>query len=284
MRLPAPLSRNNPKAYKNQYGHVLVIAGSRNMLGAAALCGLSAMRAGAGLATLAVPQSLNAALQKKISPVLMTWPLKETSAGSFALSAYGQLKNRLKEFDAILIGPGLSQHPATQKFVLKVITSARQPLVVDADALTALTGNLKLLTKTPTAKVLTPHPGEMSRLTGVRKEEIEKDRKNTAQRFARRYHCVLLLKGYRTVVAGPNGKNYINKTGNAGMATAGSGDVLAGIITALLGQGLTAFAAAKYGAHLHGKAGDLAARRKSKTGMIATDIIDNIPNIIKKDR
>ena len=282
MRLPAPLLRLKPDVHKNQYGHILIIAGSRNMLGASALCGLAAMRSGAGLVTLAVPQSLNTSLQKKISPVLMTFPLKETSAQSFSTEAFGQLQKRLQDFDVIVIGPGLSQHPGTEKFILKVITTVPQPLLIDADALNALTKKPKLLTWTSTAMILTPHPGEMSRLIGTPKKSIEQHRNKVSQEFARQYHCVLLLKGHRTIVAGPNGESYTNTTGNAGMATAGSGDVLAGIIAALLGQGLTAFEAAKCGAYLHGKAGDLAARERSKAAMIATDIIDHIPQAIKK--
>ena len=282
MRLPTPLLRRKSNVHKNQFGHVLILAGSRGMLGAAALTGLAAMRAGAGLATLGIPQSLNAALQKKSSPVLMTLPLPETKAKSIDLTAHRQLMKELDRFNAIAIGPGLSNHPSTKKFILKMISTVRQPSVIDADALNALAGNLKALTMTRGIKILTPHPGEMARLTGKSKQVIETARQTTAKEFAVRHHCVLLLKGHRTVVASPKGKIYINRTGNAGMATAGSGDVLTGIISAFLAQGLAGFEAACWGTYVHGTAGDLAAKAKSKTSLIATDIIDHIPMAFKK--
>ena len=149
-------------------------------------------------------------------------------------------------------------------------------MVIDADALFALKGHVQILLKAKAVRVLTPHSGEMSRLTGRSVKTIEANRLKIARDFARQYNCVLLLKGHRTVVASPQGKTYINHTGNAGMATAGSGDVLTGMITAFLGQGMNAFDAARYGAYYHGKAGDLAARSQGKMGMIASDIIDHL--------
>ena len=169
MPLPALLSRRKLNVHKNTFGHILILAGSRNMLGAAALAGLSAMRAGAGLVTLGIPQGLNATVQKKISSVIMTWPLKETPQQTISLEAYAQLKKSLKSYQALAIGPGLSQNANTRKFILKIIGSAAQPIVIDADALNALAGNLKVLTKTAAPKILTPHPGEMARLTGWKK-------------------------------------------------------------------------------------------------------------------
>ena len=281
MRLPAPLLRRNPNVHKNQFGHVLILAGSRGMLGAAALTGLAAMRAGAGLVTLGVPASLNLTLQKKISSVLMTLPLKETREQSIHLAAYHQIKKILPRFNAITIGPGLSNHPSTQKFILKIIFSVNQSLVIDADALNALAGNLGTLTKTKNIKILTPHIGEMARLTGKKKKDIERNREKIAKDFAHHYKCILILKGHRTVVASPEGKIYINHSGNAGMATAGSGDVLTGILSAFLAQGLDGFEAAQWGTLLHGKAGDLAAQAKTKTAMIASDIIEYLPAAFK---
>ena len=282
MRLPAQLLRRNPNVHKNQFGHVLVLAGSRTMLGAAALTGLSAMRAGAGLVTLGTPESLNLTLQRKISSVLMTLPLAQTREQSLSLAAYGEIQKKLNHFNTIAIGPGLSDHPSTRKLILKVIASVNRPLVIDADALNALAGNLQALLKIKNAKILTPHPGEMARLMGVRKEEIEKNRQGVAKKFALRYKCVLVLKGHRTVVASPQGKMFLNRSGNAGMATAGSGDVLTGIIAAFLAQGLNSFEAARWGTYLHGKAGDLAAKTKTKTAMIATDIINYIPKAFRE--
>ena len=281
-KLPTSLTRRKPGAHKNQFGHVCVIAGSAKMLGAAALTSLAAMRAGAGLVTAAVPASLNQAAQKKISNVVMTLPLKETKEQTVSIDAFAQIRRVYDQCDVFAIGPGLSRHSSTQRLVLKIIATLSKPLVIDADALYALSGHLQILHKTATVKVLTPHPGEMARLINRSKDHVEKNRQQTALEFARKYGCVLLLKGHRTVVASPQGKIYINTTGNVGMATAGSGDVLTSMIAALLGQGLTGFEAAKFGAYWHGKAGDLAAKSKTRAAMIASDIIDNIPKALKQ--
>lgn len=282
MRLPAPLLRRNPCSYKNQYGHVLILAGSPGMLGAAALAGLAAMRAGAGLTTIGVPKSLNAPLQKKISPVIMTLPLKETQQQTFSPAAFLQLEPLLQKYQAIAIGPGVTENPKTVAFVRKIVETASQPLVIDADALTIISRHLESLTVSDSPKVLTPHPGELARLTGLSKQKIERNRIAAAKNFAKTHRCVLVLKGHRTVVASPEGEIYLNTTGNPGMATAGSGDVLTGMIAALLGQGVEAFEAARTGVYWHGKAGDLAARQKTKAAMIATDIIENIPAALQK--
>src|SRR3989338_2056687 len=281
-KLPTPLARRQPDAYKNEFGHVCVIAGSATMLGAAALTSLAAMRAGAGLVTAAVPASLNTAAHRKINNVVMTLPFKETKEQTVSLDPFAQIHRKYDQFDVLAIGPGLSRHPATQRLVLKIIGTSPKPSVVDADALYALSGHTEILRETGTLKVLTPHPGEMARLVNRSKEYVEKNRRQTALEFAREYDCVVLLKGHRKLVASPQGKLYINTTGNAGMATAGSGDVLTGMVAALLGQGLTGFEAAKFGAWWHGKAGDLAARAKTHLSMIASDIIDYIPAAVKR--
>jgi len=262
------------------------------MLGAAALSSLAAMRSGAGLVTAAVPKDANLTLQAKISNVVMTKPLAQSRTGSFSLKAYDQVKKIWDQFDAIAIGPGLGRELATQQLAREVIIHCPKPLVIDADALFALgphtghsqllAGNMDILLKAKAVRVLTPHSGEMSRLTNQSVKAIEASRLKTARDFAHRYNCVLLLKGHRTVVASPQGKTYVNQTGNAGMATAGSGDVLTGMITAFLGQGVSPYEAACWGAYLHGAAGDHAAKLKSKTGMIASDIIESIPYVIKQ--
>ena len=280
MRLPAPLSQRKSDTRKNNYGHILILAGSKGMIGAAALTSLAAMRAGAGLVTVGIPESLNAVVQKKVANVVMTWPLRETRAQTIGLKAFSQIEKSYKNYGVIAVGPGLSRHPNTQKLILKVIAASSVPLVIDADALNALAGHLEILKKTTTIKILTPHAGEMARLT--KKLNIKKQRSKMAQEFAKKYNCIVLLKGHRTVVASPDGKMYVNKTGNPGMATAGSGDVLTGMIAALLGQGLSGFEAAKYGAYIHGKAGDLAARAKTQMALIASDIIEYIPKTIKR--
>jgi NAD(P)H-hydrate epimerase len=281
MRLPTPLLRRKPDVYKNQFGHVLILAGSRRMLGAGALASLSAIRSGAGLVTLGIPQSLNLTAQKKIDNVIMTLPLKETREQTLSFSAYKQVKASFSTYSVIAIGPGLSQNPSTQRFIWSIIETSPVPLIIDADALNALCRNPKVLTKTKTTKILTPHPVEMSRLINRRKQDVERNRKGIAQEFANRHTCVLLLKGNKTVVASPGKKVYTNASGNAGMATAGSGDVLTGMIAAFTAQGLTGFDAAKYGAYVHGKAGDLAAKAKTRLSMTASDIIECIPKAIQ---
>ncbi len=281
MRLPTQLSRRNNEAHKNDFGHILILAGSGGMLGAAALSGLSAMRMGAGLVTIAVPKSLNSILQKKISNVIMTLALPETAAQTISFKAFKEIEKVLSRYDVVVIGPGLTINPSTKKFILKIIEKSPVPLVIDADALNSLQGNLNVLLKSKSPKVLTPHLKEMSRLTKYSKEFIVKNRSRVAKEFALKFRCVVLLKGYRTVVA--SGRNiYINKTGNSGMATAGSGDVLDGIIAGLIAQKVDAFNSAKFGAYIHGLAGDMAANKKTKVSLIAADIIDFISCSLKK--
>jgi len=206
----------------------------------------------------------------------MTKPLAQSRTGAFSLKAYDELKKIWEPFDAVAIGPGLGREKGTQQFAREIIIHCPKALVIDADALFALSGHTDILLKAKAPRILTPHAGEMARLTGQLPKEIEASRLKTAREFALHFNCVLLLKGHRSIVASSQGKTYINKTGNAGMATAGSGDVLTGMITAFLGQGMNAFDAAKYGAYYHGKAGDLAAQAQGKLGMIAQDLIDHL--------
>ncbi len=271
MQQPSVLLRRNPRLNKKDFGHVLVVAGSKTMLGACALCSLSAMRSGAGLVTAAVAKSLNLTLQKKISPVIMTLPLPENSKGELSLKAFDVLKKNFSKYVAIAIGPGLGLHPNTQQLIYRMVENYAGPMVVDADALNALAKNLKPLRNAKGPRILTPHLGEMNRLMG----QTVGDRKKMALDFVRQNHCVLVLKGPHTLIASKS-KVVVNATGNVGMATAGSGDVLTGMIVGILGQGVEAFQAAQLGVYYHGKAGDKAAQLRSKASMIATDIIENI--------
>lgn len=252
------------------------------MLGAAALTSLACIRSGAGLVTLGIPKSLNTSVHKKISNVIMTMPLNESREQTLSITALRQIQKSFTDFNAVAIGPGLSRNPSTQKLILRIIETCPLPLIIDADALNALQGRLHILAKMKTTKILTPHVGEMSRLIKQKKENIEKNRRAAVETFAQKYKCILLLKGSKTVIASPGKSIYTNsRTGNPGMATAGSGDVLTGMIAAFSAQGLSGFEAAKYGAYLHGKAGDLAAKAKTKLSMIASDIIDYIPKAVK---
>lgn len=276
MQLPTPLSRRNPKLHKSDFGHALILAGSPQMLGAGALSSLAALRSGAGMITLGVPKSLVLTAQEKIANEIMVLGLNQSREQTFSYTGFPKLKAFCKNIQAAAIGPGITTNPSTQRFVYQCLTSLSLPLVIDADGLNALSKNIKILSKSPGPRILTPHPGEMARLTGLSAKNIETDRKNIALKFAREHRCVLLLKGPQTLVASPDGYIYKNTTGNVGMATAGSGDVLTGIITAFLAQGLSPFDAAKWGAYIHGKAGDLAIKHKAKASLIAGDIIDKI--------
>ncbi len=284
MPRPSVLLRRNPQLNKKDFGHVFVVAGSPTMLGASALCSLAAMRCGAGLVTAAVPKSLNLTLQKKISPVVMTLPLAQTAQGVFSVKAFDTLKKSFSKFNSVAIGPGLGLNSSTVKFVYKMVEHYPGPMVVDADALNALAQNPRILLKAKGQRILTPHAGEMARLTKKTIAQIEANRKKSALDFARQYNCSLVLKGSRTVIASPYGKGTVNTTGNVGMATAGSGDVLSGVIAAFLAQGIEPFEAARLGVYYHGKAGDLAAIQKGKVSLIATDIIDCLTSVFIQDK
>ncbi|HOX54151.1 MAG TPA: NAD(P)H-hydrate dehydratase [Candidatus Omnitrophota bacterium] len=278
MRLPAQLLRRKADAHKRDFGHIFMLAGSRNMPGAAILCAKAAMRSGAGLVTVGLPEDLSLAIPKKIFEV-MTLPLPQTEEGTVSLKAYSSINTFLSKVDVLVVGPGLSQNASTKQLARKIVSQQNElPVVIDADGLNALVGHVKRLKG---VKILTPHPGEMARLLGTSTNAVQKNRKNIALGFAKKYNCLVVLKGNRTVVADAKGKVYINNTGNPGMATAGSGDVLTGIIASFLAQGLKPFDAAKYAVYIHGLAGDLTARKKTELGMIASDIIEELPRSIK---
>src|SRR3989339_23010 len=273
--------RRKPDTHKGDYGHIFILAGSLGLSGAAVLCANSAMRSGAGLVTLGVPEGVYSIIAKKAYPEVMVRPLAETKDKTLSLKAYPAIMSLIEKTDVLAIGPGLSRNPQTQKLIRRIISNIHKPMVIDADALNALSGNLEILRINPNLKILTPHPEEFSRLAGQSTAYIQKNRETLAKRFACDYNIILVLKGHHTVVASAD-KVYVNKTGNPGMATAGSGDVLTGIISALLGQGLDGWTAAKTGVYLHGLAGDLAAKEKTQAALIASDIIDHIPEGIKK--
>ena len=283
MRLPAQLLQRKVNAHKGDFGHVLILAGSYGLTGAAILTGDSALRSGAGLVTLGIPRSLHNVFARRVKE-LMLKPLPETKNKTLSIKAYPVIMKLLKErMDVLVIGPGLSQNKSTQELIRKVVKNCPKPMVIDADGLNALSYNPDILLNTQYAMrdtIITPHPGEMSRLTGLSTAEINKNRKSVAKKFASDYNITVVLKGHNTVIADKN-NIYLNKTGNPGMATAGAGDVLSGIIGAFLAQGLDAFSSAKYAVYLHGLAGDLAAKEKTQLGMIASDIIGKIPAAIK---
>ncbi len=269
-----------PDSHKGSYGRVLVVAGSRGVVGAARLAAMGALRAGAGLVTLALPRSLQPVAASNMDEA-MTRSLPETEVGTLAGEALDIILDSCLLADVLVLGPGISTVPETTGLIQNLLPSLNIPAVIDADALNALLGAAELLTEVKAPVVITPHPGEMSRLLNVPLEEVQNNRIEIARTAARKWKLVVVLKGAKTLVAAPNGNVYINPTGNPGMATGGSGDVLAGVIGSLLGQGLPPEQAAAAGVYLHGWAGDLASRELGQTGMIAGDILKYLPAAFK---
>ncbi|HYN08591.1 MAG TPA: NAD(P)H-hydrate dehydratase [Vicinamibacterales bacterium] len=256
--------------HKGDYGRVLVVAGSRGKTGAAALSAIAALRSGAGLVTVATPASCLPIIAS-LGAEYMTEPLDESDDGTVASSAV----DRILEInaDVLAIGPGLGQSPSARAVAQAVVERARVPIVVDADGLNAFVDEADRLKGRPDAPiVITPHPGEMARLTGLSIEAVQARRLEVAQEFAAAHRVCVVLKGHRTVIASPDGKTYINMTGNPGMATGGTGDVLTGAIAAWIGQLGDVEKATTLAVHLHGLAGDLAAADQGEVGMIAGDV------------
>jgi NAD(P)H-hydrate epimerase len=269
-------SHRTPDAHKGSVGDVLLIAGSRGKTGAAALSSESVLRAGAGLVTVATAHSAQSLLVTQARTEVMTEALDETSDGAISHSALDRALDLAQKRSVIAVGPGLSSSDeSTRAFVREMVERRTTPMVIDADGLNALAPWPEDLKGSDDAPIIiTPHPGEMARLTGRTNAEIAADRIIIAREFATRHHIVTVLKGSRTIIAAPDGEVYINPTGNAGMATAGSGDVLTGLVAGLIAQRpsepLEATIAAVY---LHGLAGDLAANKLGMRSLIASDII-----------
>ena len=272
-------------SHKGSYGRVLVVAGSTGMTGAAALASEAALRAGAGLVSLATPKHLNPILEGLL-PEVMTLPLPETDAGSLAASTTSTILEFAEKTKSILaIGPGLSQHPETVSLVHQLIHENRESglalrMVIDADGLNALAQDRETLSFLNSETVLTPHPGEMARLTNIAVPTLEKDRIGTAQQFASEHGVTLVFKGAPTVTSDPAGHLWVNSTGNPGMATGGMGDVLTGIIAGLMAQGISSENAAALGVYLHGLAGDNAAERLGMHGLMASDVLKAVPQVV----
>jgi len=273
--------RKRPEnTHKGSYGHLFILGGSPGLTGAVCLAGNAAMRSGCGLATAGIPESLNDIIEVKLTEV-MSLPLPETPDGTFSVKAVAPALEFIRDLaDAVVIGPGIScRNKETIDFVREIVKKTDKPLVIDADAIKIVASEKSPLKKN-TPVILTPHPGEMNCLTGLTIQEIQKRRKETAKDFAGKYGVTLILKGYHTVIT--NGKNVsVNLTGNPGMATAGSGDVLAGILGSFIAQGYGAFESAEYAAYIHGLAGDLAAKELGETSLIASDIIECLPDAFR---
>jgi len=270
------LPRRPKDGHKGSFGHVLVIAGSKGFTGAVHLASGGASRSGAGLVTVAVPQSIVPIVAP--SCVEAMWiGLPACKAESIGADAVAPALVAAQGKNAVVIGPGISTQDETRRFVLEFVKTCKVPMVIDADALNNLSINPGILTNALAPIVITPHPGEMARLAGTTSEQVQRDRESIARQFSARYNVLVVLKGYRTVVASPDGQCFINPTGNSGMATGGSGDILGGVIAGLMAQGLSARDAACVGAYAHGLAGDIAANDTSARGMIAPDILSALP-------
>jgi len=291
-------------SHKGDYGHVLVVAGSTGRTGAAIMAAKACLRAGAGLVTMGVPESLMDVFQSRVTEE-MTLPLPDRGDGTVSVKAVDAiLRFSSEKADAICIGPGIGVSDETRKLMREMVSSSRTPLVIDADGINSLGRDRigkertrNILRKALAPLVLTPHPGEMARLIsldGSRSQEadtkgisdlraqIERDRINIAIAFSKATGACLVLKGVPTVIAGSNGRAFINTTGNPGMATAGAGDILAGMVASFVAQGLDAMNASLLGAYMHGLAGDFAAAQKGMPSLVASDIADSIPDAFRE--
>jgi hydroxyethylthiazole kinase-like uncharacterized protein yjeF len=278
------LPERAPSAHKGIFGHAGIIAGSVGKTGAAALAARAALRIGTGLVTVATPSSVNDVLEAKLLEA-MTMPLPETKARTLARSGLDRVVAFIQARTAIAVGPGLSTHPETVELVQSLMKYLDRPSVLDADALNALAGRASLLTECKTPPILTPHPGEMARLeVDATTQSVNADRIGTARRFARERGVFVVLKGARTVIARPDGLVAICPTGNPGMATAGTGDVLTGMIVGLLAQRVPAWEAACAATYFHGSAGDLASQHLGQPGMLAGDLIAQIPYALQRTK
>ena len=264
------------EGHKGTFGHVFVLAGSRGFTGAAKLASGGALRSGVGLVTVGVPEGLGDVMAVALTEA-MSLVLPGTKAESFARAAAEPALAFAAGKQAVVLGPGISQHEETKGFVGAFLAGCEAPVVLDADGLNCLAGDLSGLGVDRGARVLTPHPGEMARLTGMSVGEVQRDREGAARELARAHGCVVVMKGAGTVVADAAGETWINETGNPGMASGGTGDVLAGLMGGLIASGLDGARAACVAVYVHGLAGDLAAEARSERGMTAVDLLETIP-------
>ena len=270
------LTPRSPEQHKGDFGHLLVIAGSEGKMGAAAMSALGALRAGAGLVTVAIPRSQNPIIQELVMEA-MSAPMAETAERTISEAALPALLHLAVGKRAVALGPGLSLQQETQALIRTFVPQLACPVVIDADGLNAIAGHDTTTTTRPAPTVLTPHPGEMARLLGCTTDRVQADRPQAAREAARRYRAWVVLKGAHTLLADPDGRLWINTTGNPGMASGGTGDVLTGMLGGLIAQSIPLPDAATAAIYLHGLAGDLAARQMGETGLMARDLIAQLP-------
>lgn len=275
------LPKRSQNSNKGDYGRVLAITGSPGMTGAGCLAGAAALRTGTGLLYLGVPNSLSGIYDRNLIEGV-TIPLEDGNLGYLTKECVPKLMQTMEKMDAVVVGPGLSTEEGAKDVVFSVVENCPVPLVIDADGLNAVASDISILRRSRTQIIVTPHPGEMARLLGTTVSKVQSNRIETACDFSEKWGVITVLKGSRTIVAVPDGRVFINATGNSGMATAGSGDVLAGIIAGLIGQGLTPADAAIAAVYIHGLCGDRVAEVKGEHGMIAGDLVGELPYVIKE--
>ena len=276
---PRPLAAN-----KGNFGHVLVIGGSFGKAGAAAMAGMAALRSGAGLSTVATPKSVLATVAG-FHPEVMTEPLDETDAGSISTRSNEPVDALIKGKTVLAVGPGISRIPETSEFVRGLVVNCKTPIVLDADGLNAFEGRATELNGKGRSLVITPHPGEMARLAASTIAAVQRDRINVARTFAREHELIVVLKGHRTLIAQPDGTVWVNTTGNPGMATGGTGDILTGMVAGLIAQNPQHIAEAVIAAvHLHGLAGDVARESMGEHSLVATDLVRALPEAFRRVR
>jgi hydroxyethylthiazole kinase-like uncharacterized protein yjeF len=274
---PRPAASN-----KGNFGHVLVIGGSLGKSGAAAMAGMAVLRSGAGLSTVAVPKSILPTVAG-FHPELMTEPMPETKAGSISLRSLRGLEKLAEGKTVVAVGPGISHIPETSKLVRALVKKQELPIVLDADGLNAFAGRTSELSGKGKSLVITPHPGEMARLLSSTVAAVQRDRINVARKFARGHQVIVVLKGHRTLIAEPGGEIWVNTTGNPGMATGGTGDILTGMVAGLVAQNPKRVLEAVITAvHLHGLAGDVAREQMGEHSLVATDLLRALPEAFRR--
>jgi NAD(P)H-hydrate epimerase len=283
INLPVPLPPRNKSGHKGAFGDVLFIAGASSYFGAPYFAALSFLKAGGGYSRLAAPRSMTPFIATKGSEIVFV-PQKETTSGSISLENKGPLLELADKVDMVVLGPGLSLEEETQQLARELAREITKPLLLDGDGITALCGDLQIINERKAETILTPHLGEMSRITNMSASELDADKIGVLQRTSKELNATVVLKGAHSLIGCPDERIYINMSGNSGMASAGSGDVLTGTIAALFGLGLSLEEAVKKGVFLHGFAGDLAAEDEGEDGITAQDILDYLPLSVKMDR
>ncbi|PIP49196.1 MAG: bifunctional ADP-dependent NAD(P)H-hydrate dehydratase/NAD(P)H-hydrate epimerase [Chloroflexi bacterium CG23_combo_of_CG06-09_8_20_14_all_45_10] len=280
---PIELPKRSKDAHKGDFGEVLFIAGASSYLGAPYFSALSFLKAGGGYSRLATPVSISSFLANKGSEIVFV-PQKETLSGSIALENKDNLLELSERVDMVVMGPGLSLNGETQELVRQLAQEIKKPLLIDGDGITAISKDIEIIKNRKTETILTPHMGEMSRMTKMEISELNKNKIGVSQRTAKELNAMIVLKGAHSLIGYPDGEIFINTSGNPGMATAGSGDVLTGTIAAMFGLGLSLREAVRIGVFMHGFSGDLAAKDKGEDGITAQDILDYLPTTLKRYR